>query len=395
MTASWDPEQLLDIRGRAMIKGGIQCHGRNGGHGSRCGWTKGGREDEMPDVRDAEKLLDSMARKPMWDVTAQELQHLARLCLCRDHHMNQMQMDKVTDKGAGLVQRAMASYSPSSATNLNPDLARVAAPVAAPVEIHQFIGTEWLGANWQTALSAQVGSTASSQGSQSTNAGQHQHADAPTGFISSRTPPSRERTDTELAAALARVSALQNLNNDPREKEQCLLALDLEHSRYKERTEGELDTTRTQLSALQLENENLRRKEHRLNTLNAEYSTFREHTKAELAATQNQLSTLQLEMADRLKALDSQFSTLKGRMKAQLSAANDKLSQSLAENEMLKKEKNREPETLERRRSALEKKERELEFVLQAKDDELQTLRKHPLHHSKIDTTNFPFLLRN
>lgn len=427
MTASWDPERLLDVRGRAMFRGGIQCHGANGGKGPRCRWTKGGRDDERSDVRDAENLLESMARKLPSNVTTQELHRLAQLCLCRDHHMNQTQMYRVANTWAELVRNTMpvtqsppqATRSPPQVANLNPApvTVPVTVPVTAPTTAQQFIGTEWLNTNWQAVLLAQVSSMVNSQDSQSTNGTQHQHADAPAGFASSRRSPSRERTETELATTLARLSDLQIQNGDLREKERRLEALGLEYSTFRENMEGELATTRTQLSSLQLENENLRNQEHHLKALE-------EHTRVELAATQEQLSTLKLEnktlgeRADHLQALESEYSTFKEH-------ADNKLSQSLAEKEKLekekeklkkekemlkeekeklegeeerfkgeeeklkeekeklreekeklRKEKDRELETLRTQHGALEQKERKLAYTVREKDEELQTLRK-------------------
>ncbi|KXX74223.1 Reticulocyte-binding protein 2 a [Madurella mycetomatis] len=370
MTVSWDPERLLDIRGRARIRDGIQCHGENGGLGPRCGWTKGIRDDERPDVRDAEDILQSMARKPPSNVTQQELQRLAYLCLCRDHHMTPTQMYNLADKWARLVRNAMATQTPPQTAHLSP--APETAPVTAPTTTLQFTGTERQNTNWQMTLSAQVGSTVNSRGSQSTNGTQHQHADAPAGFASSRRSPSRERTEKELAITLARLSALQIQNEDLREEEQRLKALGMEHSTFRENIERELAATRTQLSSVQLENENLRNQEHRLEALDAEYSTFREHTRAELATTQEQLSALELEnetlreKTDHLQALESEHSTSKKRVE-------DKLSQSLAENKKLKEKKDNELEALGRQHSALVQKERE---ALRKKDEELRALRE-------------------
>ena len=104
MTAYWDPERLLGIRGRPLFASGIQCHGETRGAGSRCGWTKGGRDAEKPDVKNAETFLHSMAMKSPSEVTAEDRQYLAKLCLCRDHHQDQDQIDRLANKWAMVIE---------------------------------------------------------------------------------------------------------------------------------------------------------------------------------------------------------------------------------------------------------------------------------------------------
>lgn len=149
-----------------MFASGIQCHGKTNRDGSRCGWTKGGRDDEKPDVRNAENFLRSMAMKTPSDVTAEDQQYLAKLCLCRDHHQNQQQIDRVANDWAIVIEQASSAYSSATVVTASP----------VPVETSQF-GTGWQSADW--ALSAQVGSSVVHDSvSRSTIGVQQQHPDA-------------------------------------------------------------------------------------------------------------------------------------------------------------------------------------------------------------------------
>ncbi|KAK4038498.1 reticulocyte-binding protein 2 a [Parachaetomium inaequale] len=383
MAAIWDPERLLDIRGSAMFHGGIQCHGANGGYGPRCRWTKGRRDDERPDVREADALLQTMATQPPSNVTAQSLQRLAELCLCRDHHWNDRQRDTVAGAWAELIRQAVSRYASTPA----PVPVHVPVPVPVPttplVATPQFNQAQWQSTNWHTTLASQVGSVADSSSSQSTNGAQHQHADAPAGLTWSRRSPSRERTESELTATLARLSALQIQNEDLRKQEQRLKALDSEYSEFRDRTETQLAVRRTELAALQGENRDLQQEEQRLRALHVEHSRSSQRTSEALAATQKQLSTLQienknlLEQQDRLKTLESEYSSFKARSEAELRAAAEKLAQALADKEQLRAEKDMDvgrKAVAGGEYRALEQKERETSARLRQRDADLQAL---------------------
>jgi len=88
MTARWSPDALLRIRGNAQ-EGGIQCSGTNRSPrrwGQRCGWRKW---RDNADSIEVQKKLPSLGRKPVAQVTLQDLTELAELCLCRDRHFDQ------------------------------------------------------------------------------------------------------------------------------------------------------------------------------------------------------------------------------------------------------------------------------------------------------------------
>ncbi len=118
MARLWDPERLLDIRGEPMFPDGIQCRGRNGGSGPRCGWTKGGKDIERDDVTAANELLRTMAAQPPSNVTLEMLQNLASLCLCRDHH--QGQIDRFARDWEVEVRQFETTYPSVPATSPSP-----------------------------------------------------------------------------------------------------------------------------------------------------------------------------------------------------------------------------------------------------------------------------------
>lgn len=95
MTARWEPDTLLRIRGNAQY-GEIQCPGTNRGpkrRGERCGYQKW--RDDVDNIA-VQDMLPSLARKSLTQVTLQDLTTLAELCLCRDRHGDQK--DKIAKK---------------------------------------------------------------------------------------------------------------------------------------------------------------------------------------------------------------------------------------------------------------------------------------------------------
>jgi hypothetical protein len=173
-----------------MYGNGIQCHGANKGTGPRCRWTKGGRDDERGDVIKAEEFLRAMASGPPSSVTYQDLRDLAKVCLCRDHHMTQSQIERVARGWEGIISvQRVAAHTQTRVAPVPAAPAAVKAPVPTltPFASAQFDTTQWQTMNWQTTLAGPVAAVGvaniSTQSSQSTtNGARHQHADAPSDF---------------------------------------------------------------------------------------------------------------------------------------------------------------------------------------------------------------------
>jgi myosin heavy subunit len=365
MTAHWNPEGLLDFRGTPRFgSGGIQCHGRNGGYGPRCRWTKGGRDDEEPDVRTAKALIQSMATQSPSQVTLGNLQELARLCLCRDHHMTQDQIARLAKKWKTVVDEQTASASvASSATLINPS--------PAPVEAHQF-KTGWQGTNWQAALSSQVRSVGDGSGSQS------QYPNGQAG-IAGKDYASREHEREELAALQTKLSALQIENKGLREKEHRLGALVLQHSTSERQTKEESAAIQTKLTALQIENKDLREKERRLGALVLEHSTSERQTKEELRTAKEDLVTANNTLRatkEALRTAKEDLKTAKEDLRVTkedlVASTKEQLSRAVAENQKLKGEKDRRLQALQDQHDALKKNEGSLESLIRQKDAKLR-----------------------
>ncbi|KAK3356372.1 hypothetical protein B0T25DRAFT_536601 [Lasiosphaeria hispida] len=105
MTIYWNPDQLLQITGKAK-RGEIQCSGLTRGNGPRCGFEKW---SQNPDNKAVQTLLPSLAAKPFSKVTPQDLLYLAELCLCRDWHANQKHT--VAGKWEKIVRQAAAQVA--------------------------------------------------------------------------------------------------------------------------------------------------------------------------------------------------------------------------------------------------------------------------------------------
>lgn len=116
MTAYWNPDQLLQITGRAR-PGGIQCSGLNGGIGPRCGWQKWSDNTDNIKIR---ALLPTMARKPLSKVTLEDLVELAALCLCRDNHA--YQKHTLASEWENIVKQAAAQAASSPPRPRTPEV---------------------------------------------------------------------------------------------------------------------------------------------------------------------------------------------------------------------------------------------------------------------------------
>ncbi|KAH6635994.1 hypothetical protein F5144DRAFT_476572, partial [Chaetomium tenue] len=244
----------------------------------------------MADVRQAGLYLQAMAAKPPSSVTTQQLLDLAKVCLCRDHHMNQSQMERAVREWVPIVQRAMAAYAPAPAP-----VRPTPAPVKAPVPV--FNTTSWQATNWQATLASQAAgfgvAKISTQSSQSTiNGAQQQHADAPPSFTARNTTPIKT-PEQELAAVQEQLATLRLENTELREKDRRLESLVKENSATRLRQEIERAATQKELSTLQDENRHLLQEQQRFAKLDSEYTAFRQRTEAELAATQEQVTELQ------------------------------------------------------------------------------------------------------
>ncbi|EAQ91518.1 predicted protein [Chaetomium globosum CBS 148.51] len=244
----------------------------------------------MADVRQAGVYLQDMAAKPPSSVTTEELLDLAKVCLCRDHHMNRSQMERAVREWVPIIERAKAAYAWAPAP-----VRPTPAPVKAPVPT--FNTRSWQATNWQATLASQAAgfgvANISTQSSQSTtNGAQQQHADAPPGFTARNTAPVKT-PEQELAAVQEQLATLRLENTELREKERRLESLVVENSAAKLRKEIERAATQKELSTLQDENRRLLQEQQRLAKLDSEYSAFRKRTEAELAATQERVMELQ------------------------------------------------------------------------------------------------------
>lgn len=418
MTAVWDPDQVLNIRGRGAYSNGIQCNGANGGYGPRCGWTKGRRNDEAPDVQRAEALLRVMAARSPSSITVATLEDLALLCLCRDHHQDQMR--RIAQKWAGLVRTAAARYTPPApapapvpapvsvpvsplppirnpvvtpslpartlftpipslppltpvsvtppapaptpASSLppirNPAVTPsppAPAPVSAPVPAWpplvpasttppataaapaaKFDALQWKSADWQSVLVPLSNPPAFARTSspsppptqsqsvvvetaEKPQPQQQQHADAPTTHSVRAQSPSREHTNSELQAALVKLSALQIQNTELRDQEQRLKALEKEYADFKQSTTSELAGAQVKIVTLEKENKTFRDEADRLQALEAEYSQSSQESNDALIWSQDQLSTLQTQHTDLSEehdALEVEYAALKDKAAA-------------------------------------------------------------------------------
>ncbi|KAK3295395.1 uncharacterized protein B0H64DRAFT_395168 [Chaetomium fimeti] len=400
MTAQWNPEKLLSIRGRPMYcDGGIQCHGANHGTGPRCRWTKGGRPEEKSDVTNAEIILRKMATNPPSSVTSEQLRSLAKLCLCRDHHMTQMQVERVVRGWDVIVQLAVAAYTPPRAAPVpaTPAPIKAPTPTLTPFASAQFDTTQWQTMNWQTTLAGPAAgfgvANISTQSSQSTtNGAQHQHADAPSGFTTRNSAAART-PEQELAAVQEQLAALRLENTELREKERRLETLTAEYSTARQRREEERASTQTELSTLQGENNRLRQEQQRLEKLDAEYSAFRESTEAELAATQEKVLGLQSQSSElaesqqeQLEHLKSEHSEFLSQLENELEAVKEELSQADADKQHLKASLTQELTALQQEHeAALAQKDAALTIALHDATASLQTLREE---HTALQATH-------
>ena len=349
------------------MRDGIQCHGRNGGNGSRCGWTKGGRVDERPDVENANTLIQSMATQSPSQVTPRNLKDLAQLCLCRDHHTTQDQITNLVNKWKTVVDKQAASASASSsATLINPS--------PAPVEAHQF-KTGWQGTNWGAALSSKVHSVGDGSGSQSTKGVQPQYRNGQAGFAG-QDSASREREREELQTMLF---ALRIENKALRETELRLGALVLQHSTSERQTKEDSAAIQIKLTALRIKNEAIRENERRLGALVLQHSTSERQTKEELRTAKEDLMTAN----NTLRAMRGELGTAKGDLKTAkedlrvtkedlVASTKEQLSRAVAENQKLKGEKDRRLQALQDQHDALKKNEGSLESLIRQKDAKLR-----------------------
>ena len=357
MAALWNPEALLDIRGSPRFSSGIQCHGRNGGYRSRCGWTKGGRDDERADVRGAENLLRAMAVLPPSTITPETLSGLARLCLCRDHHVTAAQIDKLVRKWEVAVRQASTTYPSGLAT-----------PPATPPRLQSQISDS------ETLVSSQRNPFAVGFGSFSTKEVQQPHHGVPDAVVS-RGSAVEKRLEGELAVAQKKLSASRAQEKELLDKMHRLEQLNAEHlrlggqrdaqlaiaqtkvstlefenerSRQRERdeeikaeklahdAEKNLAAVQLRLSALEIDNEGLREKEQ---TLLSEHSAWRSQTEEMLAAAQKKFSVLDIENKDlreKERHLVSEHSAWRGQMEEILVATQKEFSALDSENQDLR-----------------------------------------------------------
>ena len=367
MAALWNPETLLDIRGSPRFSSGIQCHGRNGGYGSRCGWTKGGRSDELADVRGAENLLRAMAVLPPSKITSETLSGLARLCLCRDHHVTAVQIDKLVKKWEVAVRQASSTYPSGLAT-----------PPATPPRLQsQSSDAETLVSSQVNPFAAgpsQVNPFVGPFGSFSTKEVQQPHhgvADA----VVSRGSPIEKRLEEELAAVQKQLSASRAQEKELLDKMHRLEQLNAEHLRSGGQREVQLAIAQSKISTLEFQNERSRQRERdqeikaeklaldaeknlaavqqRLSTLEVdnkglrekeqalllEHSGWRSQTEEILATAQKKCSVLDIENKDlreKEQHLVSEHSTWRGQMEEILAATQKKLSALNIENKDLR-----------------------------------------------------------
>ncbi|KAK4442009.1 hypothetical protein QBC34DRAFT_419372 [Podospora aff. communis PSN243] len=116
MSCYWDPEEVLEIRGKAR-SGEIQCSGTNRNttgprFGERCGYEKW-RNDQ--DNKEVQELLPVLSRRTVSSITLADLVALAELCLCRDNHAGQKH------DLAGQWQRLLDNVEPVGETIHQPD----------------------------------------------------------------------------------------------------------------------------------------------------------------------------------------------------------------------------------------------------------------------------------
>ncbi|KAK4140941.1 uncharacterized protein C8A04DRAFT_31487 [Dichotomopilus funicola] len=357
MTAVWDPDRVLNVRGRGIYQNGIQCNGANGGYGPRCGWTKGRRLDEAPDVRRAEALLHSLAARPPTNISMDTLEELAWLCLCRDHHQDQMRL--IAQKWDRLVRSAAAKYvppapvpvpapAPAPAPGPTPTPAwaplvpaSATSPATVPAPVVTFDSLQWKSADWQSVLVPLTSSTAQVKSPSTTTPAKTpsppptqpaiqtaekprheriQHANAPTKPTTRARSPSRERTNSELQAALVKLSALQIQNTELRDQEQRLKVLEKEYADFKQSTTTELAGAQVKIVTLEKENKNFREEADRLQALEAEYSQSSQESNDALVWSQDQLSTLQTQhtdLSEEHETLAAEYAALKEQAAAQ------------------------------------------------------------------------------
>jgi DNA repair exonuclease SbcCD ATPase subunit len=105
----WDPGNLLQIT-EPERESEIQCVGRNK-YDSRCRWTKSG--DEAAAIR---SMVRRLAVHPPAKATQQDLESLARLCLCESYHSHQW--PQVTRRWKSVVATAVKHHDKKSSTAL-------------------------------------------------------------------------------------------------------------------------------------------------------------------------------------------------------------------------------------------------------------------------------------
>ena len=440
MAALWNPEILLDIRGSPRISNGIQCNGRNGGYGSRCGWTKGGRSDELADVRGAESLLRTMAVLHPSNITSDTLSILARLCLCRDHHITAAQIDKLVKKWEVAVRQASSIYPTGLAT-----------PPATPPRLQsQSSDSDTLVSSQPNPFGAGFGSFSA----KSVQPPQHGVADAPVprsppatslvssqpnpfgvGFgsfsnkapqqpqhgvadaVVSRSSPAEKRLEEQLAAVQKQLSASQAQEKELLDKMSRLEQLNAEHlrsegqrnlqlaveqskvstrdfqiERYRQRerdqevkaeklardAEKNFAAVQKRLSALEIDHKDLHEKEQRLVS---EHSAWRSQAEEILAATQKKFSVLDIENKDlreKEQHLVSEHSAWRSQMEEVLAATQQQVSALNTENKDL-----REKEQLLLAEHSAQKKQAEESLTAAQKKLSVLELENRDLHEKE------------